>query len=294
MLKNNYRYKGITLQPENAKVLIVELCSGMNISTKDIRKKILNHHLKNGGEPPINQKGWLSRSLKHILDKNLGEDLGYGAYRIYENSKNKSINNFENTEQKESNDSTAIINTHQDLIIGYGEQSVYVYYFPTFKKYAESEKERYFKVKIGYTTRDTDTRIGEQYNSTNPEPPEVLLELKTEDSKVLEGIIHDILKERDRWVTEGKGKEWFLSSEVEIREIHNFVMQIDNKTTQNKSPIIFIESKKDFNDRLEKIISNIIRIRGNFIKKISDKEYYKTSLYELFEIQKFVYNKENL
>ena len=113
--------------------------------------------------------------------------------------------------------------------LGTGSQEVYLFYFPTYREKAERERPPVWKqiredalwdCKIGEThDQDTKTRVKQQIG-VSPEKPIIALIMKTDDSKRLEKMIHEILKMWDRWIKE----EWFKTSPAEVERIHNFLL----------------------------------------------------------------------
>ena len=92
---------------------------------------------------------------------------------------------------------------------------------PVWKEYRE---DALWRCKIGEThDQDTETRTKQQ-GRVFPEKKVIALIMKTDDSKRLETMIHEILKMWDRHAKDADGKEWFLTSPAEVEGIYNFLL----------------------------------------------------------------------
>ena len=122
---------------------------------------------------------------------------------------------------------------HTPKTLGKGNQEVYCYYYRAYRKIAELNhkepvwipyrKKSIWECRVGQTIKqDTPTRVKQQMG-VPPEQPTIALIMKTDDSKKLEGMIHNILKFWDRRVPEAQGREWFLTSPDEVERIHDFL-----------------------------------------------------------------------
>lgn len=110
-----------------------------------------------------------------------------------------------------------------ERIIGSGNGSVYLYYYPQYRESAESKGEKVWECKIGRTKHDkADGRIRNQATGL-PERPMIGLHIKTDWPKEVEDIIHDILKVRGKHIADAPGREWFVTSPSEVEEIYNSI-----------------------------------------------------------------------
>ena len=110
---------------------------------------------------------------------------------------------------------------------GYGKETVYVYYYETYKLYAKEHKVNYFPCKIGFTTTDVYKRLSEQ-NAAMPEEPIVPFIIKTAWGNELETLLHMAViqkKSNRKWnewringttYASGGGSDWFLTNPREI------------------------------------------------------------------------------
>lgn len=116
-------------------------------------------------------------------------------------------------------------NYEADKIIGVGNSSVYLYYYNTYKKYAEKCGEKIWECKIGRTDKDPLHRILGQSGTCFPEIPHIALIIKCQNSLYLEQAIHSILKIRGKWIEDAPGTEWYLTSPNEVESIYNLIIK---------------------------------------------------------------------
>lgn len=116
-------------------------------------------------------------------------------------------------------------------VIGSGNQSVYLYYFPTYKlnsiyyiKYVDDSHETpIYACNIGKTIGDVTARVSDQIGQQLPEKARIGLVIKTDDCDSLETEIHDELKRQRKWLdpkyNDVVGEEWFLTNPAEVEGI---------------------------------------------------------------------------
>ena len=142
-------------------------------------------------------------------------NVGYGTWRL-----NYEIPEVEVIEEvvKDTVEYTA------DKTIGSGDNSVYVYYYDTYKKYAETRGQSIWECKIGRTDKDPLQRIFGQAGTCYPELPHIALIIKCSNSLQLESALHNILKLRNRWIENAPGTEWFLTSPAEAELFYHMIV----------------------------------------------------------------------
>ena len=99
---------------------------------------------------------------------------------------------------------------------------VYVYYLPAYRLQSETENATVWPCKIGRTGRDPLARILSQAATALPEKPHVALIVYTKHPVALEAAIHGVLTLRGKKIDDSPGKEWFLTSPEEVRELIEF------------------------------------------------------------------------
>jgi predicted protein tyrosine phosphatase len=71
---------------------------------------------------------------------------------------------------------------------------------------------------------DTVERIAQQINTSTPDKPVLLIEIKTDKCRALERAIQATLETRGRKIS-GGGTEWFMASRDEVLAIYKFIDQ---------------------------------------------------------------------
>ena len=107
----------------------------------------------------------------------------------------------------------------EDYDIGEGSSYVYAYYYPAYRMLAEKNGETDFQIKVGRST-DYQERVGTQSRTTGmPEEPEVAVVWRTDRPEAAEKVLHGHLEFRGKRLPDAPGKEWFLTSPDEIKQI---------------------------------------------------------------------------
>ncbi len=113
------------------------------------------------------------------------------------------------------------VDTSTTKRIGEGNESVYLYYFLTYKWYAESKDLDHWRCNIGYTTDSAEKRVASQIGDQLPEKAILSLVIQTHDCKALEKRIHAELKRRERSIGDDTvGTEWFSTNPTEVENIY--------------------------------------------------------------------------
>lgn len=113
------------------------------------------------------------------------------------------------------------VDTSTTKRIGEGNESVYLYYLPTYKRDAESKGLDHWPCNIGYTTDSAEKRVASQIGDQLPEKAILSLVIQTHDCKALEKRIHAELKRRERWIgADTVGTEWFSTNPTEVENIY--------------------------------------------------------------------------
>ena len=204
MNEQPYEHIGVPFTSGIASELILKLFSGQTAHRSQIRERVIEEHLELGGEQPIAQSDRVAQALSNLEKAQLAEKQGRGYWKIFSSSETEK----EFVEPSLSPEKT----------IGSGSGAVYLYYYPNYRHFAESEGKTTWLCKIGKTVRGVDIRIKEQITGM-PEIPVVGLAIRTDKPKVLENIIQNILdfygKKQD-----GPGNEWFNTSPSEIENLY--------------------------------------------------------------------------
>ena len=117
------------------------------------------------------------------------------------------------------------VDTSQVKSIGSGSESIYLYYLPTYRRYAESLGAPHWPCNIGRTEDEVTARVSQQIGDQLPEKPQIALILKTDNCRTLEKKIHDALKRKGKHIQDAIGKEWFLTSPSEVLAIYQSISE---------------------------------------------------------------------
>lgn len=207
-----YKYSGLELTPNIFAELLVLYFDGKQFKRTTAIDTIVRHHKEGGGL--LEKKEYVSvfkKTCKTLGTKGL-VNIGYGTWRL--NFHSKEVEIVPSEASKES------IPFEADRTLGKGKNSVYVYYYDTYRRYAESQGLQEWECKIGRTDKDPLQRVFGQAGTCYPELPHVALIIKCDNSTQVEAAIHNILKIRNKWVRSAPGTEWFLTSPQEIERLY--------------------------------------------------------------------------
>ena len=191
------------------KDLIEQACIYFDFTEEQIQSKITE-----GGQT---FKRYLIKARNELR---IAGDLWMVKKGHYEITK-KGLQNLNNIIQEQPLKNNNILQAATE--IGIGQESVYVFSYPAYRKLAEQTNQRDYEHKIGHTKSKELARISQQVTTGMPEKPEVLLQIKTDDSVSLERAIHAILKLRGKHNKESLGSEWFITNCKEITDIYLFI-----------------------------------------------------------------------
>ena len=193
-----YKYAGKPLTEKIARELVIEIFSGKTgVRKKEIKQVVDETHTSRGGSLSTNEGHPVSSVLSIMKKQGLANNPVRGEWSIFPNPAvypdDPAVGTF-----------------------GSGKNSVYLYYYPTYRCLAEYEGKECWACKID--------KVGSQAPTAMPESPEIGLILKTDDSENLEQTIHNVLKFRGKQIAEAPGEKWFMTSPSEVEEIYNNVI----------------------------------------------------------------------
>ena len=200
-MNDQYQYSGERLTTKMARELIVELFKGQTVPKVEIVRKVDEIHLGRGGKKAETKVHPVTNALNALKRKGIANNdpPGIGIWHI--------INKDEPIEEDEVKR------------VGSGNSSVYLYYYPTYRQFAELRGEKTWPCKIGCSEySDPIHRIHEQTGTGMPEQPKVALVMQTNRPKKMEKAIHKFL---DR-VPNAPGTEWFGTNPGEVEDIYNW------------------------------------------------------------------------
>lgn len=202
----SYKFAEVPLSPAVFAALATELIEpGRTVSRKDLIEKVSSEHEARGGLPARGVVvGAAKKALQALAADGRVEPIAQGYWRFVEPMTPDSI-----TEPVE---------------VGSGDEAVYVYYFPAYRDQAAHLNRDSWPMKIGMTTTpDVSVRIKDQCGTAMPEAPIVGLIYRTGRARNAERMLHSVLQERGRRLSDAPGKEWFLTSLSEVRGVLDFV-----------------------------------------------------------------------
>ena len=212
---NEYKYAGVELTPNIFAELLILLFDGKQFKRTTAIEVITQYHHDGGGV--LGKKEYVSvfkKACQNLSSSGLS-NIGYGTWRL-----NYEIPEVEVIEEKIRD----TVEYAADKTIGAGYSAVYVYYYDTYKKYAEACGHSIWECKIGRTDKDPLQRIFGQAGTCYPELPHIALIIKCSNSLQLEAALHNILKLRNRWIENAPGTEWFLTSPAEIESVYHIIV----------------------------------------------------------------------
>lgn len=189
---NNYRYTGQFLTPGVDAELIIELFAGQTVATQDIKRSVDQEHRNRGGLPSQAKRHHpvaLALSME-LRPAGRAKSISHGNWQIFSNPQ---VN-----EDGSPGITTESANTQSAKIIGTGESSVYLYYYPTYCRLAMSEGKSVWPCKIGMAGYGAEIRVHSQVGTALPESPEIGIIIQTDEPELLEQTIQNILKLRGK------------------------------------------------------------------------------------------------
>ena len=220
-----YQFKGLPLTAAVAEHIIRSQLAGQQLKRAKIVDYVERFHGANGGFPC--QAADLSRTVKKALDNikvsGGAENPSTGYWRISSDSgelqQDQSAGDTPIAEEEGESEAQVF---QPLMLLGEGDESVYLYYYPAYKAIALAGGSDKWLCKIGRTDSSASLRISSQ-STGMPERPEIGLVYRTNDSRTLESVLHGILSLRNQWSESSPGVEWFNTSVEDVLTIIRFV-----------------------------------------------------------------------
>ena len=222
-----YFYKGVELMPSVIANILDISYSGKLFRRLLVLDEIIEFHRKNGG---ITNKNDYSSSFKRVCTCQLKDRMinkGYGMWYLVPEEGTDDETYEEEIEESEIEDEINDEDKFQesDKVIGSGDKAVYIYYYDTYKQYANLQGNNVWACKVGRTDTDPISRVFGQAGTCYPELPHIALIIQCDNSSIIETTIHNILKLRGKWIENAPGTEWFMTSPEEIETIYNNIFE---------------------------------------------------------------------
>lgn len=208
-MNNQYEYAEKSLTPRIAQHLITELFAGQTVQKQEIMRIVDETHRERSGLPPRAKfNNPVTLALYNMRREGLVENPSQGYCFVL------------SATQQDDNVDSEPNNLAPEKIIGSGKQSVYLYYYPAYRRLAELQNEEVWACKIGKARNDPISRISSQTRTALPEYPKVGLIIKTDEFTLMETTIQNILKLQGKHIQDAPGTEWFLTSPSEVETVY--------------------------------------------------------------------------
>lgn len=209
-MNNQYEYVEKPLTPRIAQHLILELFAGQTVQKQEMMRIVEETHQERDGlRSQAQRNNPVTLALYNMRQEGQATKLGENNNWLISPS----------TQDDDSVDSEPD-NLEPEKIIGSGKQSVYLYYYPAYRRLAELQDEEVWACKIGKAKNDPLIRISSQTRTALPEYPTVGLIIKTNEFALMETTIQNILKLQGKHIRNAPGTEWFLTSPSEVERVY--------------------------------------------------------------------------
>jgi hypothetical protein len=228
--EQEYKYAGQPLTPGIVSELVLELFGGRIVERHKIVDAVVQTHRERKGldARAKDTPRMVKKALSNMESAGLAENPSFGQWKIKTQNPGMVVIQMAENQSDEMLPSVPA----PQVIIGEGDNSVYLYYFENYRKLAETEGRPEFPCKIGRSDRDPILRVLSQSSTALPEVPTIARLFKTNDGSALETTIHAILSLRGKEIEDSPGTEWFLTSPDEVDAIVRFVNEQQNKAEQ--------------------------------------------------------------
>lgn len=215
-MSNQYEYVEKPLTPRVAQSLIIELFAGQTLQKQEMMRVVDETHQERGGLPSrarFHHPVTLALCNMKREGKAENPNPGDGNWFISSRPQSDESANDENVNAEETD-------LEPERTMGSGKNSVYLYYYPAYQRLAELEGEEVWPCKIGKTTRNAISRITSQTRTALPEYPKVGLVIKTDELRLMETTIQNILKLQGKQKEDAPGEEGFVTSPSEVEQVY--------------------------------------------------------------------------
>jgi hypothetical protein len=226
----DYQFKGLPLTPSVCESLILEIFNGKTETRKTIVDTLMAEHKRRGGMDATASDiaRVVKKALENLRKVEKAENPVQRYWKISNVSSTEPVPSLEEKKVKIDKDlpEPMSVKAEKDkpkIRLGEGNESVYLYYFPSFREKAENATEKRWSCKIGRSERDPVQRILSQGTTALPEKPVIAVDYRTGNSQSLEKAIHNILTYREQKIETSPGNEWFNTNIEEFLEIISFI-----------------------------------------------------------------------
>jgi T5orf172 domain len=212
-----YRYKDLPLTPAIASELVIQFLETQLRPSKrvDIARYVIGKHSELGGISVPNSEDRIKKALATLVEDKLVQSPINGYYKVsaLDSLAVPLVIDDQNLIVQESSEDILV----SERILGSGPEIVYVYFQEAERKLAVFENKTSWPCKVGYTAGTLTNRILSQGIATSMSRlPIVGLEIRTEDGRDLERVLHFALNFAGCWIPDSVGTEWFETSPEKI------------------------------------------------------------------------------
>jgi len=205
--------------------------------TGDLTNRACNMHKQRNGQHTDKPEHTLRRVLTDMRDEGLISTLGHGHW-IREDvaegeHKKEDVETISEIVESTTDSSEPLFPAEKE--IGEGSECVYVYFNPNDKKLAIAESRNVWECKVGRTSSSSVTLrlISQGVSTALSRPPVLGLVIRTDESSLLEKVLHDSLRIAMSDYDDAIGREWFMTSPGAIESWYiKFLQAIDQLKTQ--------------------------------------------------------------
>ena len=212
----DYKHKNRSLTGKVAEPLILELFDKQTEVPKSvIEEKVTDLHLSQGGLPQTSETSFpIVNGLDRLKDKDQADNPKRGFWTINSAGIKEGIPDVP----------VAVEEKEGTLTVGEGTSCVYLYYFPTYRSYAQLQGKESFPCKIGRTdASDPSVYINNQAGTSLPEGPVIGLIILTDDPVGREKRMHDILDTARLRKEDAPGSEWFVTNPEQVKGFYELL-----------------------------------------------------------------------
>ncbi len=213
-MNDQYQHVQKHLTPGIAEELIKELYTGQTTHIQEIKNVVdQTHRERDGLSSRARFHHPVTLALSRMKNEGQADNPRQGYWLILSTTQDSvKVDSERNNLDAED--------LEPEKIIGTGKHSVYLYYFPIYKRYAREQNEEVWPCKIGKAMNDPINRIISQTRTALPEYPKVGLIIKTDALNLMESTIQNILKLQGKQKQDAPGKEWFITSPSEVETVY--------------------------------------------------------------------------
>ena len=217
--------KGITLTEPFVKAWLLKLMVvGRKYDVNELFEIVTAAHVDSGGlaSTAKHRKQQIKSSLSKLKTEGLVENPEFGYWVMRSND--------DVTYRPTEKDVEEATLQTAEIVVGEGNQFVYGWYLPAYKRLAEIEGNRLWPMKVGRTADIPEKRMLFQA----PEKPKLGFLLRTDSARHWENHFHGHLHLKGQHVPEAVGTEWFMTSPEDLYEIWKALQELINPEQKNE------------------------------------------------------------